>query len=109
MLFDPRFVYNKSNMSVISLEEVYKLARLARIELNEQTAKRMQQELSAILSFVEQLDQVDTAGIEPTYQVTGLMNVTREDELIDYGVTPEALLANAPAQRDGTIEVKRVL
>lgn len=96
-------------MSTITLEEVYKLARLANIDLDEATAERMQHELSAILSFVQQLDAAGTAGLEPTYQVSGLMNVMREDTQIDYGVSPDELLRNAPSRRDDSIEVERVL
>lgn len=96
-------------MSTITLEEVYKLARLANIDLDEAAAERMQHELSEILSFVQQLDAAGTAGLEPTYQVTGLMNVVRDDAVIDYGVSPQELLKNAPASRDGSIEVERVL
>jgi len=96
-------------MSQITLEEVQALARLAKITLSEEQAVRMQQEISAILGFVEQLNQVDTKGVEPTYQVTGLMNVTRPDEIIDYKVTPEILLKNTPSQQDGSLKVKRVL
>lgn len=96
-------------MPQITLKEVHALARLAKISLSEEDAKRMQQEIGTILEFVTQLNQVDTKDAEPTYQVTGLMNVTRPDELIDYGVTPETLLQNAPAQQDGSLKVKRVL
>lgn len=96
-------------MSQITIEEVHALARLAKITLSDEQAIQMQQEISAILGFVEQLDQVDTQGVEPTYQVTGLMNVTRPDELIDYKVTPEMLLKNAPSQQNGSLKVKRVL
>ena len=96
-------------MSQITLEEVQALARLAKITLSEEQAVRMQQEISAILGFVEQLNQVDTKGVEPTYQVTGLMNVTRPDEIIDYKVTPEILLKNTPSRQDGSLKVKRVL
>ena len=96
-------------MSQISLEEVYSLARLAHIALSDEQAAEMQQKLTQILGFVERLNQVNTEGVEPTYQVTGLMNVTREDEAIDYGVTPTELLKNAPTKQDGSLKVKRVL
>jgi len=96
-------------MSKVTIEEVQALARLAKITLSDAQAVRMQEEISAILGFVEQLNTVDTKGLEPTYQVTGLMNVTRSDEVIEYGVTPAQLLANAPATQDGSLKVKRVL
>jgi aspartyl-tRNA(Asn)/glutamyl-tRNA(Gln) amidotransferase subunit C len=96
-------------MSTISLEEVNKLAQLCHLQLSDDAAVRMQQELDTILGFVAQLDDADLDGLEPTYQTTGLTNVTRDDEVIDYGVTPEELLKNAPATQDGSLKVRRVL
>ena len=66
-------------------------------------------DISAILGYVEQLQKVDLKGVEPTYQVTGLKNVMRPDVIKDYGVSPEALLKNAPATEKGHIKVKRML
>lgn len=69
----------------------------------------MLRDLSEILSYVEQLQQVNTDDVEPTYQVHGLETVTRVDEVVDYGITQEELLANAPKQSNGSIVVPRVL
>lgn len=96
-------------MSKVTIEEIYALAKLAKITLTEEQAAQMQKEISAILGFVEQLNAVDTKDLEPTFQVTGLMNVMREDAVVDYGVSPEQLLANAPATQDGSLKVRRVL
>lgn len=96
-------------MTTISLSDVKKLATLSALYLSDDEAVKLQAELQNILKFVEQLDSVDTTGIEPTYQVTGLENVWRADELIEYGLNRKALLKNAPNQQDGQIKVKRVL
>ena len=96
-------------MTTITLEDVQKLAVLSALSLTEAEAERLQKELQNILAFVEQLDEVDTTGVPPTYQVTGLENVWRDDEIIDYKLDREALLKNAPSQQDGQIKVKRVL
>lgn len=96
-------------MTVISIADVQKLAVLSALNLNDKEAKNLQKDLQNILGFVEQLNEVDTTGVEPTYQVTGLENVTREDEVIDYGLNREHLLKNAPETKDGQIKVKRVL
>lgn len=96
-------------MTVISIDEVKKLARLARIVIDDNQAKKFQTEIEAILEYVEQLSKIDTEGVEPTSQVTGLVNVTRPDELHDYGTNRDSLLANAPDQEGGYIKVKRVL
>jgi aspartyl-tRNA(Asn)/glutamyl-tRNA(Gln) amidotransferase subunit C len=96
-------------MAKLSTEDVLKLARLARLHLKTEEIERFQSEISAILAYVEQLQTVDVAQLEPTYQVTGLTNVTRPDEIREYGTTPEELLRNAPATEGGHIKVKRML
>jgi aspartyl-tRNA(Asn)/glutamyl-tRNA(Gln) amidotransferase subunit C len=96
-------------MSTITLEEVYKLARLCNLQLSENQATKMQGELDAILGMVNQLNDAKLDGLEPTYQTTGLRNVGREDEVIDYGVSPDALLQLAPDSQEGSLKVKRVL
>lgn len=96
-------------MSKITVDEVRRIAALAKIAVTDEEAKKLAKELGDILGYVNQLDEVDTAGLEPTYQVTGLTNVTRKDEVIDYGVTRKDLLKNAPRQHDGQIEVPKVL
>lgn len=96
-------------MTTISLDDVKKLATLSALRVTDEEAKTLQAELQNILKFVEQLDSVDTNRVEPTYQVTGLENVWREDEIIDYGLSRDDLLKNAPNKQDGQIKVKRVL
>lgn len=95
--------------TIITLDDVKKLASLSALSLDENEATQLQGELQNILAFVEQLNEVDTNGLEPTYQVTGLENVWREDEIIDYKLDREALLKNTPHKLDGQIKVKRVL
>lgn len=96
-------------MTTISLDDVKKLATLSALKVSDEEASKLQSELQNILAFVEQLDSVDTTGVEPTYQVTGLDNVWRDDELIDYKLDRDALLKNAPDKQEGQIKVKRVL
>lgn len=96
-------------MAKVSLEEVKKLASLSKISLTDDELKKYADEIESILGFVEQLNSVDTEGVEETSQVTGLTNVTRKDQIHEYGVTKEDLLKNAPDQEGGYIKVKRVL
>jgi aspartyl-tRNA(Asn)/glutamyl-tRNA(Gln) amidotransferase subunit C len=96
-------------MSKLSREDVLKLAALSRLRLSDAEIEKFQNDLSEILSYVEKLDSVDVAGLEATYQVTGLVNVTRPDELKDYGYTADDLLKNAPAKEKHQFKVKRVL
>jgi len=96
-------------MSKLSSEDILKLARLARLHLSQDEVLQYQKELSSILGYVEQLDSVDVSGVEPTYQVTGLTNVTRTDELIDYGVSQADLLKNVPTKEGAYIKVRRMI
>ena len=96
-------------MSKLSRDDVLKLAKLSRLRLSDEEIERFRTELSDILEYVEMLDKADTTGLEPTYQLTGLKNVMREDKVRDYGYKPADLLKNAPAVQDGQFKVKRVL
>ena len=95
--------------TTISIDDVHYVAQLAKIAVSEEEATKLQEELSAILDYVRQLNALDTTGVEPTYQVTGLTNVDRDDELIEYDVDQQALLANTPHTHSNQIKVPKVL
>ena len=96
-------------MAELSREDVLKLARLARLELCDAEIEEYQIELSQILNYVKQLQQVDTSGLQPTNQVTGLINVMRGDEIKDYGYDARQLLDNAAQTEADQIKVKRMV
>jgi aspartyl-tRNA(Asn)/glutamyl-tRNA(Gln) amidotransferase subunit C len=96
-------------MSSITIDDVKRLAQLSALHVTDEEAESLRRQLGDILGYVEQLDEVDTKGLEPTYQVTGLENVTREDEIKDYGVSQEDLLKNVPDHENGQIRVRKVL
>jgi aspartyl-tRNA(Asn)/glutamyl-tRNA(Gln) amidotransferase subunit C len=98
-------------MADLSRDDVLKLAQLARLRLTDDEVSTYQKELVEILKYVEQLDDVDVSGLEPTSQVTGLTNVTRADEEIDYGYDALDLLQNVPHDRveKNLIKVKRMI
>lgn len=96
-------------MARLTREDVLKLAQLARLELSEEEVEEYSAELSELLQYVEQLGSVDVEGLEPTQQVTGLTNVTREDEVKNYGYEPTDLLKNLPDVKDDQIKVKRMI
>lgn len=96
-------------MAKLSREDILKLARLAQLELTDEEIGKFQKEISEILGYVEQLRNVDVKGLKPTYQVTGLKNVTRKDEIIDYGIAQADLLKNVPELENKQIKVRRVL
>ncbi len=95
-------------MSKLGTTEIERIAKLAHIELSAEETAAMAVELGQIVEFVEQLQAVDVDGVEPTDQVTGLVDVWREDE-VRPSMPREELLANAPEQKNGYIVVKRVL
>lgn len=86
-----------------------KLAQLARLELSDAEVAAFQGEISDILGYVEALQLVDVDGLEPTIQVGGLKNATREDVVKPYQATPEDLLKIAPSTDKTSLKVKRVL
>ncbi len=96
-------------MAQLTREDILKLARLARLDLTEDEIVSFGTELSEILQYVEQLQQIDVTGLMPTQQVTGLTNVTRADEIKDYGYEVSELLKNAPAIEADHIKVKRMI
>lgn len=96
-------------MAQLSPDEIEHVARLARIDLPASRADSAESEISSILTFVDSLQAVDTKGIEPTSQVTGLADVWREDEVRNCEISRDELLANAPQSQDGYIKVKKVL
>jgi aspartyl-tRNA(Asn)/glutamyl-tRNA(Gln) amidotransferase subunit C len=96
-------------MTKFSDADVLKLARLSRLQLSKTEVATFKDELSAIVGYVEQLQQVDVTGLQPTSQVTGLTDVVRLDEVIDYGVSQKELLKNAPNIEDNQFKVKRMV
>ena len=65
--------------------------------------------IEKIINYINQLDELDTDGVEPTYQVTGLQNVWRDDEIIDSSVSRRQLLALTAEQSDNYVKVPKVL
>ena len=87
---------------------VKRVAHLARIALPDSEVERMQGELNAILSFVEELSKVDIEGVEPMTSVTPMRLKLRDDTVTDGGVADE-ILANAPMSDDHFFAVPKVV
>jgi aspartyl-tRNA(Asn)/glutamyl-tRNA(Gln) amidotransferase subunit C len=96
-------------MTQITRDDVLHLAQLSSLELNDDEIDALRIDISNILGYVNQLSKLDTSGVEPTYQVTGLQNVWRDDNIIDYGISREELLALAPESANNQIKVPKVL
>jgi aspartyl-tRNA(Asn)/glutamyl-tRNA(Gln) amidotransferase subunit C len=92
----------------ISKEQVEHVAKLARLEVSEDEKTTFARQLSAILTHIDQLKDLDTAGVEPTATVLPADNVFREDE-VRPSLTQEQALANAPDQADGFFRVPKIL
>ena len=87
---------------------VRRIARLARIAVAEEDVPHLQGELNAILSFVEQLNEVDVEGVEPMTSVTPMVMKKRQDIVTDGG-RPEAIVGNAPVTEDNFFLVPKVV
>ena len=96
-------------MGKLAREDILKIANLARLQLSEDEIVVYADELSEILQYVEMLQTVDVADLMPTNQVTGLTNVTRPDEIVDYGYIPSDLFVNVPTMQSDHIKVKRMI
>lgn len=95
---------------MITDKNVEHIAALARIQLTAEEEKRFEKELSAILDFVEKLNEVNTQNIEPMTGGTNLENVMREDNQIDKNLENKSaeLVNAAPDKKEGWIKVKAV-
>jgi len=95
-------------MTQISRDDVQNLARLSSLQLTDDEVSALTDELDSIIDYVRQLDELDTSGVEPTYQVTGLENVWRDDA-VHHGIDPAKLVGLAPEKTDNQIKVPKVL
>ncbi len=96
-------------MTQISRDDALHLARLSGLQLSGEEVDSLQADIGNILTYVQQLNELDTTGVEPTYQVTGLQNVWRDDVIIDDEVTREELLQLSPESVNHQIKVPKVL
>ena len=92
----------------VDLETVRRIARLARIAVTDDDVPDLQGELNAILSFVEQLNEVDVRGIEPMTSVTPMAMKKRQDGVTDGGY-PELVVRDAPSTDDNFFLVPKVV
>ncbi|MDG1207920.1 MAG: Asp-tRNA(Asn)/Glu-tRNA(Gln) amidotransferase subunit GatC [Paracoccaceae bacterium] len=92
----------------VDKDTVRRVAHLARIEVDEAALEPLSKELSAILSFAEQLAEVNVDGVEPMTSVTPMALKRRQDEVTDGGIQ-DKILANAPDTREGFFAVPKVV
>jgi aspartyl-tRNA(Asn)/glutamyl-tRNA(Gln) amidotransferase subunit C len=92
----------------ITIDQVRHVARLARLELSAAEEQSLQSDLSAILAYVDKLNQLNTAEVEPTAQVGESGTLMRDDEITNRPA-PEEMLANAPARSRNFFKVPKII
>ena len=92
----------------ITENDARKVAKLARIAVEDEALPALARELSGILDFMEQLKEVDVDGVEPMTGVTP-MRLKRREDIVTTGGMPERILSNAPDAREGFFAVPKVV
>ena len=92
----------------VTLEDVDYVAKLSHLRFNDEERTQLVDQLNAILTYMEQLNALDTTDVEPTSHVLNLRNVYRED-VVTESLSHDEALANAPAKQRGHFQVPKVL
>jgi aspartyl-tRNA(Asn)/glutamyl-tRNA(Gln) amidotransferase subunit C len=95
-------------MSKLSIQQIEHIAKLSKLELSKEEKELYSSQLSQVLEYVGQLSEVDTENVEPLSNVTGLENVTREDETLESRISHADIKVNAPKFDDGSFVVPSV-
>lgn len=93
----------------IRREDILHLAELSDFSLSEKEVESLGSDLQGIITYISQLDELDTKNIEPTYQVFEMENVWRADEILPQDADREQLLALTKEEKDNQIKVPKVL
>lgn len=93
---------------MIDLEQVRKVAHLARLELETDEEEQFTTQLNSILEYVEQLNELDTADVRPTTRAIEVSNIHRPDQLEVFS-DRDSLLSNAPDREDDFIKVPKIM
>lgn len=96
-------------MVQISTDDVRHLASLSALALSDEEVDNLRVDIADILSYINQLGELDTENVKPAYQVTGLSNVGREDVVQTDMAGPELVKSMAPDYKDGQFKVPKVL
>ena len=92
----------------LSKKEVEHIAWLAHIELSDEEKALFTEQFNEILDYFQKIDKVDTEGVEPTYHVLDLENVSRKDET-KPSLTTEEALKNAPKKEKKFLKAPRIV
>ena len=94
--------------NIISDETIEYVGILAKLELNEEEKEQAKKDMGAMLDYIDKLNELDTAGVEPMSHIYPVYNVFRED-VVTNGDDRDNMLKNAPAEKDGTYKVPRTV
>jgi aspartyl-tRNA(Asn)/glutamyl-tRNA(Gln) amidotransferase subunit C len=108
VLFGPLSLFEVDLPMSVDHATVRRVARLARLKVQDEDVPRLAGELNSILGFIEQLNEVDVSNVEPLTSVVSMKMKMRVDEVTD-GHFPEKIVANAPAQEDSFFMVPKVV
>ena len=92
----------------LGLDDVYRIAELAHVGINEEAAQRMQAELNDIFKMIERIQAVDTEGVEPMMHPHDGVPRLREDKVV-FGNNREENMKNAPEEFEGLFLVPQVI
>ena len=93
----------------IEREDILHLAKLSNFSVTEDEISSLKKDLGEIVKYISQLDELNTDGLEPTYQVFEMENVWRDDEVLEQDASREELLALSKEVVDNQIKVPKVL
>jgi aspartyl-tRNA(Asn)/glutamyl-tRNA(Gln) amidotransferase subunit C len=92
----------------VTIEEVEKIANLARLAFSEEEKEKFVQQFNQILLYMQKLNELDTEKVSPTTHVLDMNNVMREDKVSPW-LSQEEALANAPKKKNGFFSVPKVI
>ena len=92
----------------VTVKDVEHIAKLARLEFTDPEKQEFTHQLNEILAYVEQLNKLETSGVEPLAHVVELKNVFRDDEVVE-GLSAEEALRNAPSKSERFFKVPKVI
>ncbi|MBN2412562.1 Asp-tRNA(Asn)/Glu-tRNA(Gln) amidotransferase subunit GatC [candidate division KSB1 bacterium] len=92
----------------VTIEEVEKIARLAKLSFSEEEKIKFTEQFNQILQYMEKLNELDTENVSPTFNVLDVNNVFREDKVKPW-LTQEQALQNAPKKKNGLFSVPKVI
>ncbi len=93
----------------VNCETIKHLAKLSDLALDEKETESLTSDLKNIIKYISQLDELDTEGVEPTYQAIDIENIWRADEIVEQETSRDELLALTKEEKDNQSKVPRVL